>query len=162
MDYIESKAWSRINLLRSQKFDLDRRSLQTMYFSFIRPVLEYADVVWNNCTDQQSEDLEKNQLEAGRIVSGTTKLVSTENLYAELGWLKLSERRKLHKLYLFYKMQNGLVPDYLADLVPHILCVMPKISYKFMHHHDHILNRFFRQQFGHGIVFRVILEQPRL
>ena len=44
--------------------------------------------------------------------------VSTENLHADLGWLKLSDRRELHKLYLFYKMQHGLVPDYLADLVP--------------------------------------------
>ena len=41
------------------KIVLHRRSLQTMYFSFIRPVLEYADVVCDNCTDQRSEDLEK-------------------------------------------------------------------------------------------------------
>ena len=60
----------------------------------------------------------KKQIEAGRIVSGTTKLVAIDKLYRELGWLKLSERRKLHKLFLFYKMQNGLAPDYLVDLVP--------------------------------------------
>ena len=89
-----------------------------MYFSFIRPVLEYADVVWDNCTQQQMNDLEKIQLEAGRIVSGTTKLVAIDRLYRKLGWLKLSERRKMHKLFLFYKMQNGLVPDYLTELVP--------------------------------------------
>ena len=66
-------------------------------FSFIRPVLEYADVVWDNCTQQQMNDLEKIQLEAGRIVSGITKLVAIDRLYRELGWLKLSERRKMHK-----------------------------------------------------------------
>ena len=33
-------------------------------------------------------------------------------------FFKHSERRKLHKLFLFYKMQNGLAPDYLVDLVP--------------------------------------------
>ena len=58
LDYIESKAWPRI-FTRIAKIVLDRRSLQAMYFSFIRPVFEYADVVWDNCTDQQSEDLEK-------------------------------------------------------------------------------------------------------
>ena len=63
-------------------------------------------------------DLEKIQLEAGRIVSGTTKLVAIDRLYRELGWLELSERRKMHKLFLFYKMQNGLVPDFLTELVP--------------------------------------------
>ena len=100
------------------KFTMDRKSLQTIYFSFVRPLLEYADVVWDNCTQQQINELEKIQIEAGRIVSGTTKLVAIDKLYRELGWLKLSERRKLHKLFLFYKMQNGSAPDYLVDLVP--------------------------------------------
>ena len=32
--------------------------------SFIRPVLEYADVIWNNCTQYESNELEKVQNEA--------------------------------------------------------------------------------------------------
>ena len=68
LEYIQAKAWSRVHLLRSLKFALDRKSLQTMYFTFIRPILEYADVVWDNCTQQQMNDLEKIQIEAGWIV----------------------------------------------------------------------------------------------
>ena len=49
----------RLHLLRSMKFTMDRKSLQTIYFSFIRPLLEYADVVWDNCTLQQIKELEK-------------------------------------------------------------------------------------------------------
>ena len=41
-ELIKSKAWSRINIMRKLKFQLDRKSLQTIYFSFIRPLLEYA------------------------------------------------------------------------------------------------------------------------
>ncbi|MCG8046493.1 MAG: hypothetical protein N0E48_12760, partial [Candidatus Thiodiazotropha endolucinida] len=118
IDYIQEKAWSRMNLLRNLKFTLDRKSLQKIYFTFIRSLLEYADVVWDNCTQQQSNSLEKIQLEAGRILSGTTKLVEIDKLYAELGWLKLSERRQLHKLYLFFKMENNLTPLYLTELIP--------------------------------------------
>ena len=92
------------------KFVLDRKYLQKIYFRFIRPILEYADVVWDNCTEQQSLFLEKIQLEAGRIISGTTKLVGIDKLYAELGCLKLSKRRNLHKLFLFFKMENGQAP----------------------------------------------------
>ena len=88
-----------------------------MYFTLIRSILEYADVVWDNCTQQQSNYIEKIQLEAGRIVSGTTKLVELDKLYKELGWLKLSERRDLHKLFSFFKMENGLAPLYLTDLI---------------------------------------------
>ena len=50
LNYIQEKAWSHLHLLRSMKFTMDRKSLQTIYFSFIRPLLEYADVVWDNCT----------------------------------------------------------------------------------------------------------------
>ena len=60
----------------------------------------------------------KIQLEAGRIVTGSTKLVEINKLYKELGWLKLSERRDLHKLFLFFKMDHGLAPLYLSNLLP--------------------------------------------
>ena len=103
--------------MRKLKFKLDRRSLQTIYFSFIRPLLEYADVVWDNCTQYEVNDLEKIQNEAARIVSGATKLVSINSLSLEIGWESLSSRRKKHKLRLFFKMQNNLAPDYLSSLV---------------------------------------------
>ena len=98
IDYIKEKSLNRLNLLRSLKFTLNRQSLQKNYFTFIRPILEYADVVWDNCTQQQQNELEKNQLEAGRTVTGTTKLINIQKLYDELGWDKLSDRRRLHKL----------------------------------------------------------------
>ena len=89
--------------MRKLKFKLDRRSLQTIYFSFIRPLLEYADVVWDNCTQYEVNDLEKIQNEAARIVSGATKLVSINSLLLETGWETLSSRRKKHKLQLFFQ-----------------------------------------------------------
>ena len=118
IELIKTKAWKRINVMRKLKFVLDRKSLQTIYFSFIRPLLEYANVVWNNCAKYESDDLEKIQNEAARIVTGATKLVSIESLLSETGWETLAKRRKKHKLILFYKMQNDLTPNYLHSLVP--------------------------------------------
>ena len=118
IQYIKDKVSSRLKLLRSLKFTLRRKSLEKIYFTFIRPILEYADIVWDNCTLQQTNELEKIQLEAGRIVSGTTKLVSIEKLYTELGWVKLADRRKFHKLQQFYKVDHNLAPGYLCDLLP--------------------------------------------
>ena len=71
---------------------LDGKSLQSIYFAFRRPVLEYADVVWDNCTKYEEEELEKNQPEAARIVTGTTKLVSIVKLYIETGREPLKSR----------------------------------------------------------------------
>ena len=74
-ELIISKARSRINIMRKLKFQLDRKSLQTIYFSFIRPHLEYADVIWDNCFQNEANELEKIQNKAARIVTGATKLV---------------------------------------------------------------------------------------
>jgi hypothetical protein len=79
-----SKAWQRINIMRKLKLTLDRKSLETIYFSFIRPILEYADVVWDNLTQKEEYELEQIQFEAARIITGATKLVSLSNLYSKL------------------------------------------------------------------------------
>ena len=56
------------------------------------------------------QNLENIQLEAARIVTGSTKIVSFQALYNETGWGTLEVRRKKQKLTLFYKMCNGLSP----------------------------------------------------
>ena len=83
IELITSKAWSRINIMRKLKFQFEYKTLEIIYFTFIRPIQEYADVVWDNCTQFDQTEIEKVQLEAGRIVSGTSKLVSFASLYNE-------------------------------------------------------------------------------
>ena len=113
-----NKAWQRIGILRSLKFLLSRSCLERMYFSFIRPLLEYSDVVWDNCCTYLKNDIEAVQNEAARIVTGATKLCNINTLLSELSWLSLAERRKQHKLTLFFKMKSGLGPNYLSNLIP--------------------------------------------
>ena len=115
---IKEKAWKRVNIMRKLKYTLDRESLETIYVSFIRPLLEYGDVLWENCTLYDKQELNKIQNEAARIVSGTTKLVSINDLYLEVAWESLESRRRKHKLFLLYKMINGLTPAQLSSLVP--------------------------------------------
>ena len=64
--------------------------------------------MWNNCTQYESNELDKIQNGAARIVTGATKLASIDSLYTETGWETLGLRRKTHKLTMFYKMKNGL------------------------------------------------------
>ena len=113
-----AKAWQRVHVMRKLKSRLDRKALEIIYIAFVQPILEYADIVWCNLTKYEENELEKIQLEAARIVTGTTKLISLENLYKETGWETLNSRRQQHKLSLFYKMIHGLVPPYLSLLLP--------------------------------------------
>ncbi len=84
IDYITKIAWQRLNILRGLKFRIDRLALEKMYMSFIRPILEYSSVVWDNCSQGDKQKLENIQVEAARIVTGATKLCSINNLYREL------------------------------------------------------------------------------
>ena len=70
--------------------------------NFIRPILEYSNKIWDNCQQYEKDDLEKIQIEAGRIATGTTKLVSIASLYSEIGWNSLDIFRKMQELVLFY------------------------------------------------------------
>ena len=88
------------------KFQLDWKSLQTFYFLFIYPLLEYADAVWNNCTHYESNEIDKIRNEAARLVTGATKLASIDSLDTETGWETLGSRRKTHKLTMFYKKRK--------------------------------------------------------
>ena len=92
IDHVKVKPWFRLNITRKLKFQLDRKSLEIIYTSFIRPLLEYSNVVWDNCTQYESNDLEKIQNEAARIVTGATKLTSLQSLYIENGWESLASR----------------------------------------------------------------------
>ena len=117
IDHVKAKSWFILNIMRKLKFQFDRKSLEIIYI-FIRPLLEYSNVVWDNWTKYESNDLEKIQNEAARIVTGATKLTSLQSLYIETGWESLASRRQKSKLVLFYKMQNEMTPEYLSSLAP--------------------------------------------
>ena len=107
-----------LGMMRALKFRLNRVSLNQMYTSFLRPLLEYASVVWDNCTQTEQDLLDKIQNEAARITTGVTRSISLFNLYKEIGWLKLSDRRKYQKLILTFKIIHDLTPNYLSEIFP--------------------------------------------
>ena len=55
-----------------------------IYISFFRPILEYASIIWDNCTQYEQNEIEKVQVEPGSIVSGTNRQVSIPLLYENL------------------------------------------------------------------------------
>ena len=101
---ISSKAWKRIHVFRSLMFKLDRKTLESIYFSFIRPTLEYADIVWDNCNTIEKYKLEQIQFEAAMIVTGATRSCSRTKLMEETGWLSLE--KKTMQSQTIYFLQN--------------------------------------------------------
>jgi hypothetical protein len=114
------KASRTLGVIRPLKNRLDRRSLETLYTSYVRPVIEYADAVWDVPGDNRHtlKTLDKVQKEAAKIVSGATARCTTDDLHAELGWERLSKRRRFHRASMLHKIEHGLAPNYLQDLMP--------------------------------------------
>ena len=50
IDLTTKKAFIRVSILRKFKFIVDRKTLEKIYLTFIRSILEYADVIWDNKT----------------------------------------------------------------------------------------------------------------
>ena len=80
--------------------------------------MEYADVVWDYMTDQDSTLLENIQLAAARVVTGGIRYTSHAKIYEECGWDTLKSRRENHKLGLFHKIIHKDAPKYLQDHIP--------------------------------------------
>ena len=78
-------------------------------------------VVWDSCSSENNRFIEKIQVEALRITTGSTKVCSLQKLYDDLSCEILEKRRHKHKLFLLYKIINNLAPNYLMQfLLPRV------------------------------------------
>ena len=113
------KANQGIGLLNRLRKYLPRDSLLTIYKAFIRPHLDYGDIIYDypgNATFAQK--LESVQYNACLAITGCFRGSSREKLYSELGIESLSDRRYSRRLFFFYKIVKGLSPKYLSDYLP--------------------------------------------
>ena len=90
----------------------------------MRSSLEYADVVWDECSESDSNLLVSLQIEGATVVTGALKGTNRVSLLKDLSWVELSVRRKIHKLTLMYKMVfNPFAPEPPVQiLVPSTAC----------------------------------------
>ena len=103
---------------RLRKF-LPRDTLLTIYKAFVRPHLDYGDIIYDfpgNATFTQK--LESVQYNACLAITGCIRGTSREKLYSELGIESLSDRRFSRRLFFFYKIFHGLAPRYLFNYLP--------------------------------------------
>ena len=90
----------------------------TIYTAFIRPILEYGSVLFDNCTSAMSDMVENVQRQAALTITRAYTNTSHIHLLQELWLSLLSHRRTLSKIILMYKIINSLTPSYLRDLLP--------------------------------------------
>ena len=107
-----------ISCIRFYKHRFSRKSLETLYRSFVLPIFDYADVLYDNCSQTLSDQLESLHLDSLRTIIGAVRGTSHQIIYKESGFVPLQERRRRHKIVLFFKMVNGLTPAFLDPYLP--------------------------------------------
>ena len=105
-----------IGIMKKLSLTLSRNSLLTIYKTFVRPILDYAD---NDkpLTESFKDKLEMVQYNAALFIIGASKGTSRDRIYRELGLESLAERRWSRKTFFFHKIINGLLPVYLQSYI---------------------------------------------
>ena len=116
---ILNKVSKTTGLLCKFQLILPRHSLITIYKTFIRPHLDYGDVICDRAFNESfHHSLQSIQYNAAIAITGAIRRTLSEKLFQELGLETLKSRRWFRKLYLIYKILYSKSPSYLFKLIP--------------------------------------------
>ena len=116
---VQSKVNKTIGLIRKLQDTLPRTSLIIIFKSFIRPHLDCGDIIYDQAYNTSfHQNIESIQYNAALAVTGAVRGTSSENLYQELGFESLQQRRWYRKLCCLFKIIKNQSPSYLFQLVP--------------------------------------------
>ena len=89
-----------------------------MYFSYVRSILEYADILFCNTSQGNLKQIDTIQKRAGKIGSGAIPCTSSDAIYEEQSWRRLSDRRQNRMTILYSDIIHHRAPSYLLPHIP--------------------------------------------
>ena len=100
------------NVNRKLQNVLPRTALLTIYKSFIRPHLDYGDIIYDKAFNESFHaKLESLQYNATLAITGAIRGSSSEKIYEELGLESLKSRRWYRKMSFLYKVLKSKSPS---------------------------------------------------
>ena len=104
---VQNKVNKTIGLLRKLQNTLPRTSLITIFKSFIRPLRDYGDIIYDWAYNTSfHQNIESIQCNAALAITGAVRGSSREKLYQELGFDSLQQGRWYRKLCCLFKKIN--------------------------------------------------------
>ena len=108
-----------ISVIKKLRHGLPRKSLITIYETFLRPLIDYGDIIYDQPQNESfCEKLESVQYKAALAITGAIQDASREKIYLELGLESLKNRRWYKRLCCMFKIMNEETPKYLTNLTP--------------------------------------------
>ena len=119
IDSAISKINKGIAVIKKLRYNLPRKSLITIYKAFLRPLIDYGDIIYDQPQNESfCEKLESVQYKVTFAITGAIKGSSREKIYQELGFKSLKSRRWYKRLCCMYKIMNDKAPAYIKNLIP--------------------------------------------
>ena len=107
-----------IGIMKRLSLSFSSDSLLTINKSFVRPHLDYADMIYDKLYNAIFESkLERVQYNACLAITSAIGGTNRDSIYAELGLESLSARRWYRELLIFYKIVHSLSPAYLTAYI---------------------------------------------
>ena len=104
-----------IGIIKKLSISFPRNALLRIYKSFIKPHLDYADIMYDKPNNTSFKNkLENVQYRVCIAITGAIQGTFRERLYRGLGLESLTNRRWIRKLVIFYKIINGVSRQYLV------------------------------------------------
>jgi hypothetical protein len=99
-------------------YELPLCALISIYKYHVRPILEYANQVWDPHLNMDIRLLEDVQVRAAHLCTGALKGTSHATIGNDLGWDSLQHRRFNSKLLFLHKIITKKTPSYLTNIIP--------------------------------------------
>ena len=105
-------------MIQKLRHILPRHSLITICKSFVRPHLDYGDIIYDQPNNESfCNKIERVQYNAALAITGAIRGTSQTKLYHELSPESLKFGRWMRRLCMFYKIKTLKLPEYLYNLI---------------------------------------------
>ena len=119
LNTIFQKTNKTIGLLHQLTTLLPRAPLKTIYKSFIRPHLDYGDMIYDQIFNMSfHQKMETIQYNAALAITGAIRGSFRKKIYQELGLETVQQRRWYKTLCYFYKILTSQSLKYLYSIIP--------------------------------------------
>ena len=114
--YIKNKISKGIGIMSKASKYLQRKSLLTLYYSYIYPYMIYCIEAWGNASNCHLDQLYKIQKKVIRLISFTNYGISSATTFKKLEILPLNKLVYNRIGIMMYKYFNNLLPPAINDL----------------------------------------------
>ena len=119
-EHIESlrrKCFCGLAKLRKLREVLPTETKRKVYNALVLPHLDYCSVVWQECTKELQQKVERIQNYGMRLILSKPPRTPSAELRTALGWTPLTERRRLSRLALVHRCVHKKCPEYMKDML---------------------------------------------